>query len=194
MIHAYKSILVNTLRPRQNGCYFADDTFKCIFFNENAWISLKISLKFVPTVQIDNIIALVQIMAWRRPGDKRLSEPMMLSLLMHICITRPQWVKASDISEGHNELTLSVCHVSMLITQALAWSMVIRVYCSITAEKPIHWHTSKNISVSLIFLLFNHKRILFFTQIRCVALQLKMYFRYCSKINDAQAIFPWSRQ
>ena len=31
-------------------------------------------------------------MAWRRPGDKPLSEAMMVSLLTHICITRPQWV------------------------------------------------------------------------------------------------------
>ena len=73
--------IVNTLRPRQNGCHFADDIFKCIFLNENAWISLKISLKFVPKVQINNIPALVQIMAWRRPSDKRLSEPMVVSLL-----------------------------------------------------------------------------------------------------------------
>ena len=35
--------------------------------------------------------ALVQIMAWRRPGDKPLSEPMMLSLLTHICVTRPHF-------------------------------------------------------------------------------------------------------
>ena len=76
---------VNTLRPRQNGRYFADDIFNCIFLNENAWISLKISLKFVPKVRIDNIPSLVQIMAWRRPGDKPLSEPMMVSLLTHIC-------------------------------------------------------------------------------------------------------------
>ena len=34
-------------------------------------------------------------MAWRRPGDKPLSEPMMVSLLTHICVTRPQWVKVS---------------------------------------------------------------------------------------------------
>ena len=53
-------------------------------------ISLKISLKFVPKVRINNIPALVQIMAWRRPGDKPLSEPMMVSLLTHICVTRPQ--------------------------------------------------------------------------------------------------------
>ena len=37
---------VNPLRLRQNGCQFANDIFKCIFFNENAWISTKISLKF----------------------------------------------------------------------------------------------------------------------------------------------------
>ena len=42
---------------------------------------------------INNIPALVQIMAWRRPDDKPLSEPMMVSLLTHICVTRPQWVK-----------------------------------------------------------------------------------------------------
>ena len=33
-------------------------------------------------------------MAWRRPGDKPLSEPMLVSWLTHICVTRPQWVKA----------------------------------------------------------------------------------------------------
>ena len=54
---------------------------------------LKISLKFIPKVQINNIPALVQIMAWRRPADKPLSEPMMVSLLTHIFVTWPQWVK-----------------------------------------------------------------------------------------------------
>ena len=82
----------NTLRQRQNGCYFPDDIFKCIFLNENVWIVIKISLKFVPKGPINNIPALVQIMAWRRPGDKPLSEPMVVSLLTHICVTRPQWV------------------------------------------------------------------------------------------------------
>ena len=54
--------------------------------------TVKISLMFVPKAPINNILALVQIMAWRRPGDKPLSEPMMVSLLTHICVTRPQWV------------------------------------------------------------------------------------------------------
>ena len=84
---------VNTLRLRQIGRHFPDDIFRWIFLNENVWISIKISLKFVLRCQINNIPALVQIMAWRRPGDKPLSEPVMFRLLTHICVTRPQWVK-----------------------------------------------------------------------------------------------------
>ena len=44
----YGESLFNTLKPRQNGRRFADDTFKRIFLNENVRISIKISLKFVP--------------------------------------------------------------------------------------------------------------------------------------------------
>ena len=84
---------LNTLRPRQNGQHFAEDIFKRIFFNENVWISIKISLKFVPKRPINKIPALFQMMAWRRPGDKPLSEAMVVSLLTHKCVTRPQWVK-----------------------------------------------------------------------------------------------------
>ena len=65
--------------------------FQCIFLNENI-ILIEISLNFVPKGPINNIPALVQIMVWRRPGDKPLSESLMVSLLAHICITRPQWV------------------------------------------------------------------------------------------------------
>ena len=83
---------VNKLRPRQNGRLFADDTFIRMFLNENVRISIKMSLKFVPKGQINNIPALVQIMAWHRSGDKPLSELMMVSLLTHICITRAQRV------------------------------------------------------------------------------------------------------
>ena len=36
-------------------------------------------------------------MAWRRPGDKPLSEPMMVSIPTQICVTRPQWVDAGDL-------------------------------------------------------------------------------------------------
>ena len=66
---------------REKNCrHFADDTFKCIFLNENVWISFKISLKFVTKV-------------WIR--------------LTHICVTRPQWVKSVALEfESHNKFWL----------------------------------------------------------------------------------------
>ena len=70
-------LMVNTLRPRQNGRHFPENVFKYIFLNENIWIPIKIPLKFVPKGPINNIPELVQIMALRRPGDKPLSDPMM---------------------------------------------------------------------------------------------------------------------
>ena len=57
-----KIISFDTFRPSQNSHHFTND----IFLNENVWISLKISLKFLPKVQIINIPALVQIMAWHQ--------------------------------------------------------------------------------------------------------------------------------
>ena len=87
----------NTLRPKQNGRHFADDTFNRIFVNENFRISIKFPLKFVRTGRINNIPALVQIMARRRSCDKTLYEPVMVSLLTHICVTRPQWVNHKSL-------------------------------------------------------------------------------------------------
>ena len=87
----------NTLRPRQNGHHFPDDLYKCIFLNENEWISINISLKIVPKCPIDNIPALVQIMAWHRVSDKPLSEPMIARLPTHNCVTRPQRVNFTHL-------------------------------------------------------------------------------------------------
>ena len=82
---------VNILRPIQNGRHIADD--KCIFLNENDLIPIKISQKFVSKDPINNIQALLQIMAWHCQGAKPLSEPMMARLKMQIYIARSQWVK-----------------------------------------------------------------------------------------------------
>ena len=51
----FKPQSVNTLRPGQNGRHFPDNIFKCIFSNENAWISITFSFKFVPNVRIPAI-------------------------------------------------------------------------------------------------------------------------------------------
>ena len=91
--HCGRTVTFNTLRPRQNGRHFSNDIFNWIFLNEDAWISINISLKFVPRGPINNIPTLVQVMAWHRSGDKPLSETRMVRLPTHICVTRPQWVK-----------------------------------------------------------------------------------------------------
>ena len=88
----FTSPAINTLRPWRNGQQFADDIFKSIFLNESVWISIKISLTFVPRDQINNVPALVHIMAWHRPRDKPLPGPMMVNLLKLICVTLHQWV------------------------------------------------------------------------------------------------------
>ena len=77
-------------------------------------ISLMISLKFVPRVRINNIPALVPIMAWRRSGDKPLSKLMMVRLLTHICVTRPQWVKISGNALGPSDAHICVSTLTMI--------------------------------------------------------------------------------
>ena len=63
---------LNTLRLRQNGHRFLDNIFKYILLNENVWISLKISLKFITKVRINNIPALApdrhQAIIWTNDG------------------------------------------------------------------------------------------------------------------------------
>ena len=96
-MYLWKIVFVSIPIMWQNGRNFADDIFNCIFWNENVWISIKISLKFVPKGLINNITPLVQTMAWCRSGTKPLSEPMMV-ILTYICVTQPHWVKRIWIS------------------------------------------------------------------------------------------------
>ena len=57
-------------------------------------------------------------MAWRLPGDKPLSEPMMISLLTHICVTRPQWV--------NKRLAVQYCFSVIKISQ---WTALWEYHC-----------------------------------------------------------------
>ena len=88
----YYYLEFKSLKPRRNTRNFTDGIFKCVFLNGNVWVLLKIILKFVLKIRINIIPSLVLIMACRRPGDKPLPEPMMVSLPTHICVTGPQWV------------------------------------------------------------------------------------------------------
>ena len=55
----------------------AADNFKCIFLTQNERILIQISLKFVSRSPIDNVSALVQVIAWHRTGANQLPEPML---------------------------------------------------------------------------------------------------------------------
>ena len=99
---------LNTFRPTQNGHHFSDNTFKCIFLNENIRISIKHSLKFVAKCPINNIPALVPIMAWHWPGAKPLPELMMVRLPTHISVTRPQWVNIKVLNRAFNKYKYSL--------------------------------------------------------------------------------------
>ena len=108
--------IFNTLRPQQNGHHFAHDIMKGISLNENVRIWIIISLNFVHKGPIDNFPALVQIMAWRRSGNKPLSEPMMVKLPTH---AQPQWVNSSSaivpyVYRTYSRLVLSQWEMALL--------------------------------------------------------------------------------
>ena len=68
--------------------------FQATFLTRYSWMEMyAVRSKFHWSLflggPINNNLALVGIMDWRRPGDKPLTESMMFSLLRHICVTRP---------------------------------------------------------------------------------------------------------
>ena len=75
--------------------------FKQFLGGENVRIPIKISLKFVLKVRITNIPVLV--------GAKPLSVPMMINLLTHIFVTRPQWVNTSQTVYGFPRMYFKAC-------------------------------------------------------------------------------------
>ena len=77
------SILTNWNRDEMAAEISRTTFSEGIFLNAMCEFRLRF-IWFVPEVRINNIPALVQMMAWRHPGDKPLSEPMMAILLTHI--------------------------------------------------------------------------------------------------------------
>ena len=74
------SFNTNSSPPWQNGRHCADDVFKCIFMNEKFCILNRHSPKFVLKGLIKKKSVLVQVMAWRRVGDKPLTESKLIEL------------------------------------------------------------------------------------------------------------------
>ena len=155
---------LNSLRPRQNGRHFTDDISKCIFFSEHVWFSLEVSLK----VQINNIPSLVQIMTWCQPGDKPLYETMMVNLLMHICITRPQWVKCcSKIMSFNVRIRYFVWNIRVMLWNS-TWNIL-----------PLHYLISYKV---------DHLRVLWFNSSYAF---LKFPFGLWSLLSCATHMVVW---
>ena len=87
-------VAILTLWDSDTMAAISQITFANIFLN---WIWIDFDWNFTEVYSQrsnNNTVAFVQIMARYRPGDKSLSETMMVSLLTHICVTRPQLVNA----------------------------------------------------------------------------------------------------
>ena len=95
--------LINTLRSKQNVRHFTRRHFRIHFLDWMQDVIKNVLHKFVPKGATDNIPALFQSMALCWPSDKPLSEPMMVSLLTHICATLSQWVNLVNTSGFSNQ-------------------------------------------------------------------------------------------
>ena len=88
-------------------------------------------------------------MAWCQQGCKPLSEPMMVSLLMHICITRPQWVNDTTLfmkylSQDYRLLDLCLkAYPALQINVILAEPLL--VICIISTQNTNHQATATGI-------------------------------------------------
>ena len=47
-----QTLVISTLKPKQNGRHLSDDIFKCIFLNEDVWIFVKIHCNLCPRIQL----------------------------------------------------------------------------------------------------------------------------------------------
>ena len=138
-----------------------DDIFSSAFsWMKTYEISFNISLNFVPNVQINNIKTLIHIMAWHRPGNKPLSGPMVVSLLTHICVTRPQWVNKTGL------------------WTSLVWDFIkIKIYCKKQLLPSFADYNALGIAIALPFV----KTVVCF--IPCITLMK------CKNTNDMLAQF-----
>ena len=89
---------------------------------------------------INNIPALVQIMAWCRPGDKPLSEAMMVNLPTHICVSRPQWVNRKHLFLHVSSVPMCIqCPIGDNISRSLFHVNLINI-TQVILFRPPWWH------------------------------------------------------
>ena len=134
-------VAFSILRPRQMAI-ISQTPFSNAFLHFLEWKGMnfyfKKSVKFVRKDPINHIPAFVKILAWCRPGDKPLSETMVVRLQTYICVTRPQCVSKSTC---HVECRLSrisefeVC--SEQLKTFLPWWFIAFVFNTLMLEQNI---------------------------------------------------------
>ena len=105
------------------------------------------SQRFVPRGPINNIPALVQIMAWCRPGEKPLSEPMMARIPTHICVTRPQRVNLSPPSAAYKHQWIESALVQIMACRLFCAKPLCKPvlgYCQLDPRNKLHWNFNQN--------------------------------------------------
>ena len=106
-----------------------------------SWMKMfefRLKFQWSPKGPINNIPALVKIMAWRRSGDKPLSEPVMVRLRTQICITRPQWVNIWYLytcRDCGNWLTSAIWYMSnKIISWSVSFNICTRFCCRVISS------------------------------------------------------------
>ena len=84
-------------------------------------------------------------MAWCLPGNKPLSEPMKVSLLTYICVTRPQWVNKTAIWYSESWITWSKFYRPHFLMHFLEW--IILKFRKYHCLQEYNWQNSKHQSM-----------------------------------------------
>ena len=109
-----------------------------IFLNVNVWISIAISLKFGPKGPIDKKPAWFKWWLGAEQVTSHYLNQWWLSLLTHICITRPQWVNRIS---NHWCMTLST-HARNLYMLAVVPCFVVRRAGLLWSQQDFEWRWS----------------------------------------------------
>ena len=135
LIHVLCKYNLNTLRAGQMAAIS-----QTTIWNAFSWMKIyEFRLKFHRSLFLRVALTifqhwLVKIMAWRRPGDKPLSEPMMVRLPTHICVSRPQWVNTCIVLYHTLKTQDTVKWFHLIYTHWYAWP----VWISIAAMKLLY--------------------------------------------------------
>ena len=124
--HLMFSVILLKHWGRDKMATISQTTLSNAFFFLNIWISLNISLKFVPKFQINSSPALVQIVGCC----------LMVSLLTHICITQSQCVNTLGPEYKMADI-LQTTFLNAFSWKKIIWCILIRILLKFVPKGPI---------------------------------------------------------